>query len=166
MESRDSCGPPRKRREDEARGGFILLALLLAAVRREIARLRNELDSRYEIFAVGYCRSAGALKDIDSVPALEYSADDLVALPYPGKVRQFDPGNFFGNADLAPMKFFLDRPDYDYYWIVEYDVRFSGAWSELFAGLSSSGADLLCTTMQTWTETSQLGALGDLERRR
>jgi hypothetical protein len=25
-----------------------------------------------------------------------------------------------------PHKFFLDRP-YDYYWIVEYDVRFSGA---------------------------------------
>jgi hypothetical protein len=144
------------------------------AVRREVTRLRNELDSRYEIFAVGYCRSAGALKDIDSVPALAYSADDLVALPYPGKVRQFDPGNFFGNADLAPMKFFLDRPDYDYYWIVEYDVRFSGAWSELFADLSSSGADLLCTTMQTWTENPNwahwgtLGAGGEevpLERR-
>src|SRR5262249_43118806 len=44
------------------------------------------------------------------------------------------------------------RPDYDYYWIIEYDVRFSGAWPDLLADLSTSGADLLCTTMQTWTE--------------
>jgi len=132
------------------------------AVRREIARLRNELDSRYDIFAVGYCRSAGALKGIDCVPALEYSADDLIALPYPGKVRQFDPDNFIGNADLVPMKFFFDRPGYDYYWIVEYDVRFSGAWPELFADLSSSAADLLCTTMQAWTENPNWAHWGTL----
>ena len=50
------------------------------------------------------------------------------------------------------MKFFLDRPEYNYYWIIEYDVRFSGLWPALFADLSSSGADLLCTTMQTWAE--------------
>ncbi len=122
------------------------------AVLREIARLRDELDGRYDIFAAGYCRSAGALSGIDCVPALEYSADDLIALPYPGKARQFASLNFIGNADLVPMKFFLDRPDYDYYWIIEYDVRLSGSWPELFADLSSSGADLLCTTMQTWAE--------------
>jgi hypothetical protein len=122
------------------------------AVRREVARLRNELDGRYDIFAAGYCRAAGALDGLDCVPALEYSADDMLALPYPGKTGQFDPANFVGNADLVPMKFFLDRPGYDYYWIIEYDVRFSGAWPELFENLSSSGADLLCTTMQTWAE--------------
>ncbi|HVA39306.1 MAG TPA: hypothetical protein VNF49_01465 [Candidatus Binataceae bacterium] len=122
------------------------------AVLREVARLRNELDRRYDIFAAGYCRSAGALGGVDCVPALEYTANGLIALPYPGKVDKFDPASFIGNADLVPMKFFLDRPDYDYYWIIEYDVRFSGAWPELFADLSSSGADLLCTTMQTWAE--------------
>jgi hypothetical protein len=132
------------------------------AVQREIARLRNELDSRYDIFTVGYCRSPGALGGIDCVPALEYSADDLISLPYPGKISQFDPGNFFGNADLVPMKFFLDRPYYDYYWIIEYDVRFSGAWPELFADLSSSSADLLCTTMQTWTENPNWAHWGTL----
>jgi hypothetical protein len=132
------------------------------AVLREISRLRNELDGRYDIFAAGYCRLAGALGGIDCVPAIEYSADDLIALPYPRKAGQFDPLNFIGNADLVPMKFFLDRPDYDYYWIIEYDVRFSGAWPELFADLSSSGADLLCTTMQTWAENPNWAHWGSL----
>jgi len=83
----------------------------------------------------------------------EYTADDLTALPDPGKTGRFDPANFIGNADLVPMKFFLDRSECDCYWIIEYDVRFSGAWPVLFADLSSSGADLLWTTMQTWAES-------------
>ena len=122
------------------------------AVLREVARLRAELDRHYEIFVAGYCRTPGALAGIDTVPTLEYSTDDLMSLPYPAKMSRFDPDNFFGNADLPPMKFFLERPDYDYYWLIEYDVRFSGAWPQLFGDLSSSSADLLCTTMQTWTE--------------
>src|SRR5579863_4171145 len=122
------------------------------AVLREVSRLRTEMDRRYDIFVAGYCRSRGALAGIDSVPALEYSADDLMSLPYPAKISRFDPNSFFGNADLLSMKFFVERPDYDYYWTIEYDVRFSGAWPALFDDLSSSSADLLCTTMQTWAE--------------
>ena len=122
------------------------------AVLREVARLRAELDRHYEIFVAGYCRTPGALAGIDTVPTLEYSTDDLMSLPYPAKMSRFDPDNFFGNADLPPMKCFLERADYDYYWLIEYDVRFSGAWPQLFGDLSSSSADLLCTTMQTWTE--------------
>jgi hypothetical protein len=72
-------------------------------------------------------------------------------------VAQFNPPNYIGNADLVPMRFFFERPDYDYYWIIEYDVRFSGAWPDLFADLSASDADLLCTTMQTWTENPVAG---------
>jgi hypothetical protein len=132
------------------------------AVLREILRLRGELEGRYDIFLVGYCRTAGALDGIDCLPALEYSANDLIALPYPGKAGQFDPQNFMGNTDLVPMKFFLERPDYDYYWIIEYDVRFSGTWSELFTDLSSSNADLLCTTIQTWAENPNWAHWGTL----
>jgi hypothetical protein len=93
------------------------------AVLREVARLRAELDRGYAIFVAGYCRTPGALAGIDTVPTLEYSADDLMSLPYPAKMSRFDPDNFFGNADLPPMKCFLERPDYDYYWLIEYDVR-------------------------------------------
>src|SRR5258708_43966 len=106
--------------------------------------MRSELDSRYDIFAVGYCRSASALSGIHCIPALECSAPGRGMLTYRGKGGHFDPQNFIGNVDLVPMKFFLDRPDYNYYWIVEYDVRFSGAWPALFADLSFSAADLLC----------------------
>lgn len=132
------------------------------AVLREVARLRNELNSRYDIFVIGYCRTSGALDEINRVPVREYSQYDLAGLPYPGKAARFNPNDYTGNCDLAPMRFFLERPDYDYYWIIEYDVRFSGAWPELFADLSRSNADLLGTTMQSWAENPQWAHWGTL----
>src|SRR5579863_4862318 len=120
-------------------------------VLREISRLRNELDSQYEVFAIGYCGDSEVLRGIDIVPVIVYTAPDLITLPYPQKAYQLRSG-IRGNADLAPMRFFLEHHDFDRYWIIEYDVRFSGNWSELFADLSSSTADLLCTTIQSWAE--------------
>lgn len=49
--------------------------------------------------------------------------------------------------DLAPLVFRRQRPEYEYYWIMEYDVDFSGRWSFLFNALSDSKADLLCTNL-------------------
>jgi len=117
------------------------------SVRRELAALRTQLDSRYDIVVVGYCRLPDALRGIDAVPAYAYSASDLRTLPYPGKIGRFKPHDYIGNGDLAPLRFFQERPDYDRYWIIENDVRFGGDWSSLFEELASSDADLLSTTV-------------------
>jgi hypothetical protein len=39
------------------------------------------------------------------------------------------------------------KPEYDYYWLVEYDVEFSGRWSEFFNAFADNTSDLLCTNM-------------------
>jgi hypothetical protein len=119
------------------------------SVRREVGALRAQLDARYDIVVAGYCQSPDALRGIDAVPTRAYSAGDLRALPYPGKIAQFKPDDYIGNVDLAPMRFYRERPDYDRYWIIENDVRFGGDWSSLFEELAASEADLLCTTVQT-----------------
>lgn len=121
-------------------------------VRREVLRLRAALDAAFDIFVVGYCRSADDLRGIDEVAAVAYTEADLRGLPYPGKLDRFRADDYIGNTDLVPMRFFRDRPGYDRYWIVEYDVRFGGDWAELFADLASSDADLLGTAVQTWSE--------------
>src|ERR1051325_8088813 len=36
-----------------------------------------------------------------------------------------------GSAHFPLLQFFLDNPNYRYYWQVEYDVRFSGDWRQL-----------------------------------
>jgi hypothetical protein len=49
--------------------------------------------------------------------------------------------------DQAILAFRQMKPDYDYYWIVEYDVEFSGRWSELFNAFADNTSDLLCSNV-------------------
>ncbi|HEX8076588.1 MAG TPA: hypothetical protein VF511_02150 [Chthoniobacterales bacterium] len=138
------------------------------AVQREVAMLRAELDVLYDIVVAGYCRTQDALNDISDVEALPYLYADLAAMAYPQKLSRFTPDSYLGFADLVPMKFFQERPDFDYYWVIENDVRYSGRWATLFRELGSSDADLLCTTVQApidnphWAHWNSLGT-GDHE---
>ena len=50
-------------------------------------------------------------------------------------------------VDQGILAFRQSKPEYDYYWIVENDVEFSGRWSELFRAFSDNTSDLLCTSM-------------------
>jgi len=50
-------------------------------------------------------------------------------------------------GDQAVLAFRRINSEYDYYWIVEYDVAFSGNWSELFNAFADSTSDLLCSNL-------------------
>ena len=77
--------------------------------------------------------------------------------PYPDDARDENPHhkNFNmppGNGDLPILYFYRSHPNYDYYWVVEYDVRFSGHWSDFFAAFEHSTSDLLATTLCRFSE--------------
>ena len=52
-----------------------------------------------------------------------------------------------GDVELPALHFFHCFPDYDFYWVIEYDVRFSGSWRAFFEAHVSNPADLLGTTL-------------------
>jgi hypothetical protein len=55
--------------------------------------------------------------------------------------------NIQSGIDQALLAFRQIKPEYDYYWIVEYDVEFSGRWSELFNAFADNTSDLLCSSV-------------------
>jgi Protein of unknown function (DUF3405) len=68
-------------------------------------------------------------------------------LPYRKKHSQH-PGTFWSrNIDLPLMWYFHEHPQYDYYWVMEYDVRFTGAWADFFRHFAGNESDLLATTL-------------------
>jgi hypothetical protein len=52
-----------------------------------------------------------------------------------------------GDPDRAILAFHRKFPHYAYYWIVEYDVDFTGHWSDFFHSFDHNEADLLCTNL-------------------
>lgn len=57
-----------------------------------------------------------------------------------------------GHTDLIALSFFSAHPDYERYWFVEYDVRFSGRWNEFFTFFDADPADFLSTSMRRMTD--------------
>jgi hypothetical protein len=53
-----------------------------------------------------------------------------------------------GHTDLIALHFFRTHPNYERYWFIEYDVRFSGAWRGFFAAFENSDADFVSTSIR------------------
>lgn len=81
-----------------------------------------------------------------------------------------------GHTDLIALHFFNANPTYDRYWFLEYDVRFSGTWSDFFAGFEQDDADFLSSSIrrasthpnwmhwQTLHAPTSAGRLSDADR--
>jgi hypothetical protein len=52
------------------------------------------------------------------------------------------------NVHLAWIDFFEANPEFDAYWLIEYDVLYSGSWNELFDAFREHPCDLLCTHLR------------------
>lgn len=88
---------------------------------------------------------------------LVFTQKDLRALGFPGKqnLRVAGAGARslqLGNAELPVLLFARAHPRFDYYWVIEYDVRFSGSWDDFFGACATSTADLLATSITRYDE--------------
>ena len=57
-----------------------------------------------------------------------------------------------GSNHFPLLKFFRERQEYDYYWMVEDDVRFSGEWKVFFDNFATNRADFLASIIETKKE--------------
>jgi len=53
-----------------------------------------------------------------------------------------------GHTDLIALQFFSTRREYEHYWFIEYDVRFSGNWRDFFSHFEGTNSDFLSTTIR------------------
>ena len=94
-----------------------------------------------------------------------FTIDQLKNLDYPGKnnleynkehtrnTRDQKKRNFvMGYTELPVLLFFKDHPEYKYYWVIEYDVRYSGLWRDFISYFHSSASDLLATSLISYSE--------------
>ena len=57
-----------------------------------------------------------------------------------------------GSNHFPLLKFFKENQGYDYYWLVEDDVRFSGEWKDFFGSFASCTSDFLSSVIETMAE--------------
>lgn len=57
-----------------------------------------------------------------------------------------------GNCHLPLLHFFKCHPQFQYYWVIEYDVVFTGDWRQLFGAFSNQPADFLASHLRRQEE--------------
>jgi hypothetical protein len=111
----------------------------------EFRRLAADLEGTADTYMLFNASAPGqAPGTLGAHPHHLTDPDALAGLPFPAKTRTpFFPEN----VDLPLLHFIQRRPDYDQYWVIEHDVRFTGHWRTLLDAFSDSEADLLCTNL-------------------
>lgn len=85
---------------------------------------------------VGTCRSE-TITPPDGSSFLYYIWEDLCNMGYSTFGKSLIPGN----VPLCVLRFYIDHPEYDYYWFIEYDVTFTGNWATLVEDCANNLAE-------------------------
>lgn len=56
------------------------------------------------------------------------------------------------HVEYALIDYYLRNPQYDFYWRIEYDVKFGGDWGLFFRHFADNKADLLGTYIKTYKD--------------
>lgn len=86
-----------------------------------------------------------------------FNVDDLKRLGYRVHEKQ---SIVWWNADYPLLHFYKKNPNYEYYWMIEYDVHFKGCWKLFFDAFSENDSDLLATHVASFAQKPQWGFWG------
>ncbi|MBI1180437.1 MAG: DUF3405 domain-containing protein [Alphaproteobacteria bacterium] len=108
------------------------------------AKVQRELAGSAHVILLFNAADGTALPEAAAhLPHHLTNREALARLPFPRAREGFGPET----TDLPFHHFAMTRPGYRHYWLMEYDVRFSGNWRTLFDAFAASPADLLCTNL-------------------
>jgi hypothetical protein len=106
---------------------------------KEYRSIRRAIAGMGKSFFVYHNRSTGIPQSLPGDELYLFSDESLAELNYRLAGTSFFPGN----VGFMLMQFFRNNPDFDYYWRIEYDVRFSGDWHFFFDALHDREQDFL-----------------------
>jgi hypothetical protein len=59
---------------------------------------------------------------------------------------------FIDQVHFPILDFYLSHRNYDYYWVIEYDVRYTGKWDKLFGSFEKFDHDLITSHIRRFSE--------------
>ena len=114
----------------------------------EFKKIRKAAEGMGDAWFLYHARSEGTPKPLRKCNAHIFTDESLNSLGYPRIGTPLIPGH----AHFPLLQFRLAHPEYSNYWVIEYDVRYSGKWSAFFRFFSENSADFLTCNIRTQSE--------------
>lgn len=133
------------------------------AIELQIQKLQREVKDMATLYVV-YQADNMQLDISEGMQSHAFTIRDLNQLNYiPWGCTIMD-----GNFHFVLLDFYLRHSEYDYYWLVEYDVRFNGNWRTFFSFFQDKEDDFLAAHIETvsdnpkWVRWHEIEAAGIL----
>jgi hypothetical protein len=117
--------------------------ILSPSTLKTYAKIKHAVGNQCDVYWI--CDNPSAQHRLTYLPVQFFSITEgiMASWQYAMNGRDIVPGNCH-----IPMLAFAQENPYDFYWFVEYDVRFTGNWRSVFDLTWSSEADLIAACVE------------------
>lgn len=127
-------------------------------INQQVDKLRNETRNMADLYVCQQTDLCGA--DVSEQSGLFlYTPDDLNEL----NCNVWECSMPGGNVHLVMLSFFRLHPRYDHYWVIEYDVRFTGCWRKFFSFFEDRDEDFISAHVETVDDNPEWSRWNEIE---
>jgi hypothetical protein len=116
--------------------------------RRAYEKLARQAGALGDVFVVAHVETGSAPQWIRSVRHFPFSYRSLRPLGYTPFGATLVPGS----SHFPILQFALENPQYDVFWVVEYDVRIRGSWKPFFSRFRNDPTEFLSTQIAPYRD--------------
>ncbi|MCM1313208.1 MAG: DUF3405 domain-containing protein [Bacteroides sp.] len=114
-------------------------------------KIYREMSDAYTIYWVTTETNSGALSRIPTyIKVFPVSSKDIQGMGYTPITS-----NIWGSVNFIIQFFFKNNPQYDNYWVIEYDVIFTGNWKTFLDTSDHIQADLLSSHIEFYSHSNR-----------
>src|SRR5688572_26148103 len=123
---------------------FYRTHLLSPAVLAEYERLRKSCAAKYDVALLYHGATAAGTEGLANCH--RFTTEDIVALGFPFK-------DLWNNGHYPLLWYLKTVPNsYQRFWMVEYDVRFTGEWLDVFEHFADDDTDFISVDHKTYEQ--------------
>lgn len=111
---------------------------------RRFQELADQAPEKYDTYWIHDGDHGNLPLAVDAEESYSFGIDDANALGHPHEYRDF----ISGNAHVPVILFAIDNPEYDRFWVIEYDVVFTGCWSTFFKRTEVDTSNVLTSSIR------------------
>ena len=120
---------------------------LSSEIEREFSRLKKCCDKDFDV-VLSYDCSRDPDRISRDFSSHLFTAEQIRKMGYEFPEHE----GVWYHIEYSIIDYYLRNPQYDFYWRIEYDVRFGGDWGDFFRHFLDNKADLLATYVKTYKE--------------
>mgnify|MGYP006274181549 FL=1 len=106
--------------------------------------LSEQSPAEYDTYWIHDSDHGDLPQTVKAKESYSFGIDDANTLGHPHKYTNF----ISGNAHIPIILFAFDHSEYNRFWVIEYDVSFTGCWSTFFRRTEVDPSDLLTSSIR------------------